>query len=314
MNMTPLIAIHMTAAIAATLIGPVALWARKGRTQRPKLHRAFGYAWVTLMIMTAFTALFIRDFRLPNIAGYTPIHLLIPLTIFSLTMAFYHLSQGDIVKHTRYMTRLYWSACILAGGFTLLPGRYLGNLAWGIDGSTLVEPSPGNGMFLQILTRTPVWAWGLLLGLITLGLIQARTRELTYKRVLIIPIVMLVLSLLSAINTAGGSFTTVALWLLGYASVAFALSRPALPNSTYSPSTQHFIVTGSYWPLVVMLAIFVTKFAVGIATATGAAWMRSAAFPIVIALLYGGFSGFFAGRALRLLKLKYKQQSVSGTT
>jgi hypothetical protein len=122
------------------------------------------------------------------------------------------------------------------------------------------------------------------------------------------------MSLLGAVSAAGGSFTTVPLWLVGYASVAFALSRPALPNSAYSPSTQRFIVAGSYWPLAVMLAIFITKFAVGIATAMGAAWMRSAAFPIVIALLYGGFSGFFAGRALRLLKLKYKQQSVSETT
>jgi hypothetical protein len=125
---------------------------------------------------------------------------------------------------------------------------------------------------------------------------------------------MLVLSLLGAVSTAGGSLSTVALWLLGYTGVAFALSRTALPNSAYDPNTQRFIVAGSYWPLAVMLAIFITKFAVGIATAMGAAWMRSAAFPVVIALLYGGFSGFFAGRALRLLKLKYKQQSERETT
>ena len=66
MQMTPIIAVHMTAAILAVVTGPVALWARKGSAQRPKLHRAFGYAWVTLMIVTAVSAIFIRDFSCPT--------------------------------------------------------------------------------------------------------------------------------------------------------------------------------------------------------------------------------------------------------
>jgi uncharacterized membrane protein len=39
MQLTPLIAVHMTAAIGAVVIGPFALWARMGSTQRPWLHR-----------------------------------------------------------------------------------------------------------------------------------------------------------------------------------------------------------------------------------------------------------------------------------
>lgn len=130
MNMTPLIAIHMATAISAVIIGPVALWARKGKQLRPKLHRAFGYAWVTLMIMTAISAVFIRDFRLPNINGYTFIHLLVIATFFSLFAAFYFLAKGNIRAHQGFMTGLYFGACIVAGAFTLMPGRYLGNLLW----------------------------------------------------------------------------------------------------------------------------------------------------------------------------------------
>lgn len=130
MPVSPLIAIHMFAAIMATLVGPVALWARKGRTQRPRLHRAFGYAWVTLMLATAFTALFIRDFTLPNIAGYTPIHLLVPFTFFSLYGAFWHLGHGNIAGHRKTMQSLYIGACLVAGGFSLMPQRYLGQLLW----------------------------------------------------------------------------------------------------------------------------------------------------------------------------------------
>jgi uncharacterized membrane protein len=131
MQMTPVIAVHMTAALAALAIGPVALWARKGREQRPKLHRAFGYAWVTLMIVTAVSAIFIRDFSLPNIAGYTPIHLLVPVTLFGLAGAFWFLARGNVGAHRKTMTAVYFGACVVAGAFTLLPQRYLGQLVLG---------------------------------------------------------------------------------------------------------------------------------------------------------------------------------------
>ena len=44
MELSPVIAVHMTAAVLATVTGPVALWARRGRAQHPRLHRAFGYS------------------------------------------------------------------------------------------------------------------------------------------------------------------------------------------------------------------------------------------------------------------------------
>lgn len=130
MELTPLIAVHMTAALGALVTGPVALWARRGSRQRPKLHRAFGYAWVTLMVVTAISAIFIRESRLPNLAGFTPIHLLVPVTLAGLAGAFWHLARGDIASHRKTMQRLYFGACVVAGAFTLLPGRYLGSLVW----------------------------------------------------------------------------------------------------------------------------------------------------------------------------------------
>ena len=131
MQLTPLIAVHMSAALGAIAIGPIALWARKGATQRPRLHRAFGYAWVTLMTVAAASAVFIRDFRLPNLAGYTPIHGLVPVVALMLFLSFYRLAQGDVAAHRKLMQRLYVSACLVAGGFTLLPERFLGNLVLG---------------------------------------------------------------------------------------------------------------------------------------------------------------------------------------
>jgi uncharacterized membrane protein len=130
MSITPVIAVHMTAAIGAIVTGPVALWARKGAQQRPKLHRAFGYAWVTLMVITALSAIFIKVSGLPNIAGYTPIHLLIPFTLTGLVFAFHALAQGDIQRHRQTMQRLYYGACLVAGMFTLMPQRLIGHFVW----------------------------------------------------------------------------------------------------------------------------------------------------------------------------------------
>lgn len=130
MQLTPTIAIHMTAALLAVATGPVALWARRGREQHPRLHRAFGYAWVTLMVITAVSALFIRDWSVPNVAGYTPIHILVPVTLGSLVAAFVALARRNIAAHRAAMKNLYIAACIVAGLFTLLPQRLLGSMLW----------------------------------------------------------------------------------------------------------------------------------------------------------------------------------------
>jgi uncharacterized membrane protein len=131
MALAPEIAIHVTAAIGAVVTGPVALWARKGRAQHPKLHRAFGYAWVTLMVATAVSALFIHTGGVPQIAGWSLIHLLVPVVFIALFGGFYMLAKGNIAAHRKIMQRLYIAACLVAGFFTLMPNRFLGHLILG---------------------------------------------------------------------------------------------------------------------------------------------------------------------------------------
>ena len=120
MQLTPLIAIHMTAALAAVAIGPLALWARRGhashqsRSQRPRLHRAAGYAWVTLMLITAFSAIFISDPTLPNIAGFSAIHLLIPIVLGMLFLAFRQLLRGNVDTRLRRLEEGALDAILLA--------------------------------------------------------------------------------------------------------------------------------------------------------------------------------------------------------
>ena len=131
MQMSPLIAVHMSAALGALVLGPAAIWARKGVVLRQRMHRAFGYGFATLMLAAAISSAFIRDYGLINVHGFTPIHLLIPVTLLGLFNGFRALYRGNIEAHRKSMVSLYLGACVTAGAFTLLPSRYLGQLVWG---------------------------------------------------------------------------------------------------------------------------------------------------------------------------------------
>ena len=131
MSLPPEIAIHAAAAIGATVLGPFVLWTRLRREKHPRLHRGLGYAWVTLMAATALSGLFIRNFFHFNIGGYTAIHLLVPVVLGALVAAFVALARGNIPAHRYTLQSLYFGACIVAGAFTLLPGRYFGRMVFG---------------------------------------------------------------------------------------------------------------------------------------------------------------------------------------
>ena len=309
MQLTPIIAIHMTAALGAIATGPVALWARKGATQRPKLHRAFGYAWVTLMLVTAISAVFIRGDRLPNIAGYSPIHLLVPVTLFGLFGSFWYLAHGNIRGHRLTMQWLYIGACVVAGSFTLLPGRFLGELIW-VEWLGLlaphVHPTPTQGpsMIAQILSTTPLWVWGLLAALLALGFSQARSRTAGIPRLVLMPLGLGAFSLWGTISAFGASATVLGSWSAATVLLLLVVTQMRMPAGvSYDRNTRQFALPGSWVPMALILGIFVTKYAAGVALTMQPDLKADANFVLAIATIYGIFSGIFAGRTVRLLRL-----------
>jgi uncharacterized membrane protein len=122
----PLVLVHLVTASGALLLGLFLLMRRKGTIN----HRVLGWTWVALMAATVVTAAFIRDFKLPNIAGYTPIHLLVIVVPVLLVLGIVFARRGSARAHARTMKGLYLGACVTAGLFTLLPGRFLGQLLW----------------------------------------------------------------------------------------------------------------------------------------------------------------------------------------
>lgn len=299
MQPTTIVLIHLSAALGAVALGPVALWARKGATQRPRLHRAFGYAWVTLMLATALSAVFIRDTRLPNIGGYTPVHLLVPVVLVSLVGAFWTLAHGNIRGHSRVMQLLYLLACIVTGAFTLLPQRYLGQLVW-----------PRTAALLPILRHTPAWVWLLLAGLVVLGLLQARERTVSLRRVSLLPAAMALFSLWAAGSAFGHAPMlpeALMLWAMAAAAVT-ALLAPGQARASFDAATRSYRLPGSWLPLALMLGIFLVRYTVAVRLALRPSLLLDSSFVLPVATLYGALTGLFVGRAARLWRLALPPQ------
>lgn len=119
----PAVIVHLVVATGALVLGPLALWLRKGS----RWHRAAGYAWITLMVAAALSSVFIRDFRLPNILGYTAIHTLTLATFVGIGLGIWHIARRNVARHRRVM-QITYGAAVLAGVFAFLPERYLGGL------------------------------------------------------------------------------------------------------------------------------------------------------------------------------------------
>ena len=125
-SLSPAIVVHLVFAASALVLGPVALSARKGS----RFHRSLGYAFVTLIVGASLSSIFIRDFKMPNLWGYTPIHILTVGALVGVGMALVAIARRNFAWHKRGMWSVYLGACVGAGVFALLPGRYLGDLLW----------------------------------------------------------------------------------------------------------------------------------------------------------------------------------------
>lgn len=122
----PEVALHLFAALGALALGLFILFGRKGSGT----HRWMGRTWVLLMGTAALSSAFIRGGELPNLHGFSPIHALTLFVLWQLPRGIAFARQGNLVAHRKTMRGLYIGGCIVAGLFTLMPGRFLGQMLW----------------------------------------------------------------------------------------------------------------------------------------------------------------------------------------
>jgi uncharacterized membrane protein len=122
----PLVFMHLVTAFGALVVGIVIMARRKGSFS----HKRWGWAFVVLMACTTLASAFIRDYQGPNLAGFTPIHVFTLAVAVMLPWAIWFIRRGNVNGHRKMMRGLFYGACVVAGIFTLLPGRFLGALLW----------------------------------------------------------------------------------------------------------------------------------------------------------------------------------------
>jgi len=158
---------------------------------------------------------------------------------------------------------------------------------------------------METLSHIPLWVAGLFIGLVILGLLQARDRQVSLWRAAILPVVMMAYSLYGVISSFGLSVVTIGLWLLGIA-IAFGINHMLRypRHAVYDPVKKIYALRGSFIPMLLIMLIFWTKFLVGFGR--GVRWdiVNTVGFTGAVSLCLGIFSGMFLAGGWRLFVLR----------
>ena len=131
MSLTPLLdapaatQLHAFAAMTAFAWGLVQLVAPKGTLP----HRTIGWTWVALMLIVAASSFWIHNMKLWGI--WSPIHLISIFVLVMLPLAVLAAHRHDVRRHQRAMISLFAGALLIAGIFTLAPGRIMHAVVFG---------------------------------------------------------------------------------------------------------------------------------------------------------------------------------------
>jgi uncharacterized membrane protein len=131
-NLAPLlqapasIAVHLATVVPAFGLG---LWQIFGSTKGSLSHRAVGAAYLTLMTITAFTALLVHSAGLPHVRlgpfQVSWIHIFVPITLAGVWRSIVAARHHDVAAHKRATVATFIGAMLIAGGFAFAPGRIM---------------------------------------------------------------------------------------------------------------------------------------------------------------------------------------------
>jgi uncharacterized membrane protein len=113
--------VHLGAALLALLIGTLIFLRRKGTPS----HRALGWSWVLLMLTVSLTSFFIQAR-----GRFSLIHVLSVVVLVAVPVAVIAARRGNVRLHKICMISTF-TGLVIAGSFTLLPYRMLGQLVFG---------------------------------------------------------------------------------------------------------------------------------------------------------------------------------------
>ncbi|MCC6708771.1 MAG: DUF2306 domain-containing protein [Gammaproteobacteria bacterium] len=122
MSYSHIVYFHVATVLPAFILGTTLLFMNKGTD----LHKSFGKVYLALMFSTAIVALFLPAKVGPQVLHhFGVIHLLCLLVLYSVPAALVAARRGQIQRHRAIMIQLYIGGLVIAGAFTLAPGRLI---------------------------------------------------------------------------------------------------------------------------------------------------------------------------------------------
>ena len=125
LDAAPAIPLHAFAAMGAFVLGVVQFVSPKGTLP----HRTIGWIWVSLMAVVAISSFWIHQIRL--VGPWSPIHLLSIFALTVLPLAVWKEHRHEVRAHRRIMIFLFTGALVIAGVFTVVPGRIMHTVLFG---------------------------------------------------------------------------------------------------------------------------------------------------------------------------------------
>ncbi|MCJ8294622.1 MAG: hypothetical protein MJK15_09465 [Colwellia sp.] len=156
----------------------------------------------------------------------------------------------------------------------------------------------------ELISHTPTWVFAVFFTLLVLGFIQSKERVVKVKTIFILPISMIIFSFFGVFSVFGLSLVTISLWFLGLSITLVAGLKLAYPKLvSFSVQSNKLKIPGSWTPLLLMMAIFFTKYFVGFSVARELPLINEHLFLVSLCLLYGAFSGVFLSRSFVMFKI-----------
>ena len=149
----------------------------------------------------------------------------------------------------------------------------------------------------SIHASIPAWLPALLLGLLALGWRLSRTRTVRPAVPVAIAVAMFAFSLYGVASAFGVDALALLIWVKAYTLAAFGGARLVSPAGMARVGAL-VRVPGSWWPMALLVGLFVAKFVLGFAAGVHAPVLHDPVFVLAMSALLGLLSGGFGARAV----------------
>ncbi|WP_370203215.1 DUF2306 domain-containing protein [Bradyrhizobium elkanii] len=125
LDAAPAIPLHAFAAMAAFVLGSIQLAVPKGTLP----HRTLGWIWVILMLVVAGSSFWIHQIQLGR--SLEPDPPAVDLLAGALVLGVMAARSHNVRRHRFTMIGIFFGALLIAGLFTLMPGRIMHAVVFG---------------------------------------------------------------------------------------------------------------------------------------------------------------------------------------